>query len=138
MELVDFHPDHLDHLDPLERNGRDKLAQFRQYAERYSAFTLLTDGGPVACGGLVPVHGHRAVAWSILTPSTPVVAAARLAQRYLDLQDMFRIETVVDCEDEASQKWLHLIGFERETPPLVGYSADGSSAFMYVRFNHGS
>lgn len=137
MDLVDFRPEHLDHLDPLERNGADKLAQFRQYAEHYSAFTLV-GREPVACGGLVPIHAGRALAWSILTPGTPIVVAARLARRYLDLQDMFRIETVVDCEDEASQKWLRLIGFERETPPLAGYNADGSSAFVYVRFNHGT
>ncbi|MGB0972635.1 MAG: hypothetical protein ACPGVG_17010 [Mycobacterium sp.] len=138
MDLVDFHPDHLRGLDPLERNGVAKLQGIARTTEGQSAFTLLHAGRPTACGGLIPIHQGRAFAWSVITLDTPLVPAARLARRYLDLQDMLRIETVVDCEDEPSQRWLKFIGFERETPPLVGYNADGGSAFMYVRLNHGN
>lgn len=137
MELVDFHPDHLDHLDPLERNGRDKFRGMGDTLKAHASFTLVHEGHPVACGGLIPVFSHRLVAWSAITEDMPVIPAVRLARDYLDKQTATRIETVVDCEDLRSQKWVEALGFERETGQLAEYNHDRSCAYMYARIRNG-
>jgi len=138
MILVEFDSAHLNDVDPLERNGRAKLEEFRKYAAQFSGFSLLDGDKAVGCGGLIPIHQHRAMSWSILSDSAPKVSSARLVREFLDLQDIFRIETVVDCADEVSQRWLRFLGFERETPPLEGYSATGAAVYYYARFCRGN
>lgn len=138
MNWIDFDPSHLDCLEPLERNGRVKMAALRGVVTQGYAVTLEVNGRPVACGGLVPIHPDRLVAWSIVTRDLPVLAAVRTIRIFLDKQTAYRIETTVDCDDRPSQRWLMALGFHRETAPLRYFNRDGSSAYLFVRFRDGA
>jgi len=138
MELIDFDPAHLKELVLLERNAEAKFEGMGEILALYGGFTMRISGQPVACGGLIRVYPHRLIAWSAITDKMPVLPAVRLARKFLDKQDALRIETVVDCEDPTSQRWVEALGFRRETDtPLRAWNHDGSDAYMYVRLKHG-
>ena len=138
MELVDFDPAHLEELVLLERNAAAKFEGMGEVLAQHASFTMKYDGRPVACGGLIYVYPHRLLAWSAITDMMPVLPAVRLARKFLDKQDALRIETVVDCEDPVSQRWVEMLGFRRETARLRAWNHDGSDAYMYVRFRDGT
>ena len=135
LDLLPFHPDHLRAFDPAERNGRAKQAAIAALAHRQlSAFTARTDDGVVlGCGGLVPLYAHRLYAWTSVSRAAPAMPLVRLIREYLDLQDALRIETVVDVDDGLCHKWVQLLGFKPEGPPLRYYNSDKTDAQMYVR-----
>lgn len=138
LEIVDFQRGHLDGIDPIERNGREKLQGVADILTHFSGFTMLKDGRPVGSAGLIPIHPQRYAGWSIISRETPVFPAARLVKEFLDKQDVFRIETTVDCGDVACERWVRFLGFVPETPPLEGYNVDGSSARLFVRLRNGA
>lgn len=138
MILQDFDVSHLDGLQALERNWRQKVSNVVALAQHGYAASMVVNDHVVACGGLVPVHADRLIAWSLVTADMPLVAGVRLFRAFLDEQDALRIETTVDCEDGRSQRWLRMLGFVRETPPLRGFNRDGSAAYLYVRLRDGA
>ena len=135
LDFIDFKLEHLWQFDPAERNGRAKQQQFGHLLAQHSAaFTAVDAGGVVGCGGLVPIYPHRALAWTSVSSRASAIYLVRFLKGYLDQQTIARIETVVDEEDKLCHKWVQLLGFAPEGPPMRHYNADGSAAQVYVRY----
>lgn len=134
-DFIDFKLEHLWAFEPAERNGRAKQQQFGHLLAQHSAaFTAVDAEGVIGCGGLVPVYPHRALAWTSVSRRASAVFFVRFLREYLDQQAIARIETVVDAEDDLCHKWVRLLGFSPEGPPMRHYNADGSAAQIYVRY----
>ena len=137
-DFIDFKLEHLWQFEPSERNGRAKQHQFGHLLAQHSAaFTAVDADGVVGCGGLLPIYPHRALAWTSVSRRASAIFFVRFLREYLDRQTIRRVETVVDVDDKLCHKWVALLGFVPEGPPLQYYNADGSAAQMYVRYHHG-
>lgn len=137
-DFIDFKLEHLWQFEPSERNGRAKQQQFGHLLAQHSAaFTAVDADGVIGCGGLLPIYPHRALAWTSVSRRASAIFFVRFLREYLDRQTIRRIETVVDVDDKLCHKWVALLGFVPEGPPLQYYNADGSAAQMYVRYHHG-
>ena len=135
LDFIDFKLEHLWQFEPAERNGRAKQQQFGHLLAQHSAaFTAVDAEGVVGCGGLVPIYPHRALAWTSVSSRASAIYLVRFLKEYLDQQTIARIETVVDEEDKLCHKWVQLLGFAPEGPPMRHYNADGSAAQVYVRY----
>ena len=137
-DFIDFKLEHLWQFEPSERNGRAKQHQFGHLLAQHSAaFTAIDADGVIGCGGLLPIYPHRALAWTSVSRRASAIFFVRFLREYLDRQTIRRVETVVDVDDKLCHKWVALLGFVPEGPPLQYYNADGSAAQMYVRYHHG-
>ena len=87
---------------------------------RGPAFTLLSDGQIIACGGIVPFWKGVGESWVIsskLVNQYPLSFAKVVWRKLLELIDKFnfeRVQTVVDAENIVSQKWLERMGYKNE------------------------
>lgn len=139
IEFVPFKVEHLWEFEPAERNGREKQEALAQTAEGHQfAFTALRGSEVLGCGGLYPIHENRLIAWTSVSKKAPAATAVRLLRKYLDGQDAKRIETTVDIDDNLCHKWVRVLGFEPEGPPMKYFNRDGTAAQLYVRYNHGT
>jgi len=137
-DFIEFKLEHLWQFEPSERNGRAKQHQFGHLLAQHSAaFTAVDAEGVIGCGGLLPIYPHRALDWTSVSRRANAIFFVRFLREYLDRQNIRRIETVVDVDDKLCHKWVALLGFVPEGPPLQYYNADGSAAQMYVRYHHG-
>lgn len=137
-DFIEFKLEHLWQFEPSERNGRAKQQQFGHLLAQHSAaFTAVDAEGVIGCGGLLPIYPHRALAWTSVSRRASAIFFVRFLREYLDRQTVRRVETVVDVDDKLCHKWVTLLGFVPEGPPLQYYNADGSDAQMYVRYRHG-
>lgn len=99
-----------------------------------NSWTVLEDDIPVAAGGLIYVHDYRALAWAFVAPTAPALPLLRLARNHLDGQGFARIDAMVAEGYEQGHRWVRLMGFHAEGPPMRYYLPNGGTAQMYVRF----
>jgi hypothetical protein len=83
------------------------------------AYTI-TNGVPVACGGILPLWTGVGEGWVVTSPLVekyPVIFAKtvwRETVRLIESMDLDRIQTVVDAEHTVSHKWVERMGFKNE------------------------
>jgi hypothetical protein len=137
--LVPFEPEHLDRL--TVQRSQEWLAQNFSDAEYGKSLTAagpcytLTDGDHIAmCAGLVNMWEGRAQAWSLLARDAGrhMTKIVRVMKRFLEMQDIRRIEAVVDNGFEPGHRMIRLLGFAHEGL-MRGYLPDGRDAVLYAR-----
>lgn len=138
IDIRPFKVEDLREFEPAERNGRAKQEAMAPMLEQAAcSFTAYDDFGVIGCGGLIPIHEDRLLAWtSVSNNPRSIIHAVRLLREYLGKQTARRIETVVDVDDEVCHKWVKALGFSPEGPPMLYFNRDGSAAQLYVRYNH--
>jgi hypothetical protein len=83
------------------------------------AFTL-TNGVPIACGGILPLWAGVGEGWVVTSPLVekyPVLFAKTVWRTTFELlknSDLDRIQTVIDAQHTVSQKWAERMGFRNE------------------------
>lgn len=83
------------------------------------AFTL-TNGQPIACGGILILWKGVGEGWIITSPEVenhPIVFAKtvwREMERIIRELKLDRVQTLVDSEHKVSQKWVKRMGFHKE------------------------
>jgi RimJ/RimL family protein N-acetyltransferase len=145
-ELVRYEPLHAYTI--LDRSVRERdiwlsaYPDWDKWAEGWKkagpAFTLLCDGQPVICGGILMMGWQRGQAW--ILPSTlfckHVKQSYRLIkQKMMDIQrayDLRRIEALVEPGFEAGKRFMEHLGFTNEGL-LKRYGPRGEDMFMYGR-----
>lgn len=100
--------------------------------ESFSAF----DGELlIGCAGLMPMWPGRAVAWALLSEDAGryMRQIHRATKGFLQQSQWTRIEAFVVKDFYAGQKWMHMLGFECETPEgaMRKYTPDGQDCFLY-------
>jgi hypothetical protein len=135
IEFVPFERSHLQLIEPQEWQRSENNSMFMDMPERW-AKTLLADGFPVACAGVMEIWPGRGHAWALLD----VQAAKYLRQITRAIRDEFiglpfrRIEMTVQEGFDQGMRWARLLGFEQETPePMKLYFPDGQSAYLFSK-----
>lgn len=100
------------------------------------AFTMLDDGIPIACAGLIEIWKGRAEAWAFFDPRigpSRFLAVHRSVLRFFDLAQYRRIEAVVDCGFEPGHRWVKMLGFKMEAERMTKYTVVGGDVVLYAR-----
>jgi hypothetical protein len=83
------------------------------------AYTI-TNGQPVACGGILPLWNGVGEGWVVTSPMVekyPILFTKtiwRATYRLIESMDLDRVQTVIDAEHTVSQKWAERMGFKNE------------------------
>jgi len=106
--------------------------------EKQNTWTAAVDGDPIACGGTIQQWPGRHHAWSLMNELTgPHMGfLTKAAKQRLSFAEG-RIELTVRADFAQGHRWAKLLGFQVETPVLVGYGPQGENHVGYVRFNKG-
>ena len=119
------------------------------YDESYPVFklledhwsnTVMKDGVPILCGGVIEFWKNRGGLWAIVSKDCgpkEFVAVHRLVQSFLASLPYARLEFHVDVDFEQGHRWASLLGFEMEAPRLRAYQPNGRDAALYARVTHG-
>ena len=129
MTLIDFEPHHLALIRPQEAQRHEMTD-----APVGRAWTVVHDGLPMMCGGLVELWPGRAYAWALLDRDAgPVMLPmTRAIRSLLDRSGFRRIEMAVDVGFDPGRRWAVLLGFELEATARR-YMPHGGDAWIYVR-----
>lgn len=140
LEVVAFEPEHHTALeaDAAPVGGATGLVTYPMLRLMASnpSLTLLADGRPVACGGVLQQWPGRYSGWAFLNPSSArhMVAVTRGTRNLLDAL-VGRIEMTVRVDFHAGHRWAKMLGFEIETPLLRAFGPEGEDHVGYVRLN---
>ena len=114
MRLVPFRPEHLRALTPPVADP-DLLDRFaRQYRATGPAWTAMSDGRPVGCGGILRT-GDAGLGWVILSHPVRTLPVHRAACRVLDHElasgNTRHIQARALEEWDGACRWLERLGF---------------------------
>ncbi len=145
-ELVRYEPMHAYSI--LERNVREQdiwlsaYPDWDKWAEGWEkggpSFTLLCDGVPVACGGVILIGWQRGEAWLLLSTLfyRHVKECYRLIkQKIMEIQRahaLRRIQALVSPDLEKAQRLMEHLGFANEGL-LKRYGPRGEDLLMFGR-----
>jgi hypothetical protein len=98
------------------------------------AFTALSEGVPVACGGLYEIWPGRALAWTYLGADCgrEFMALHRTVSGHLRDAKWRRVEAYVEAGYRNGTRWVEALGFEFEGL-LKGFMPDGKDMNLYAR-----
>jgi len=128
MILMPYRPFHLKAIEVQDAQS-DAVGQIQNewavsLEQAGPAYTLMDKNIVLGCGGLVIQWTGRAMAWTLLSKEltgTKFLRAHKEATRFLNSQDIKRIEMVVDHEHIQGHRWAEMLGFEWEGL-MRGYS----------------
>lgn len=138
MRIVRFDPRHFAtlRLQPAQSEFGGYLADL-EYARALAAghaFTALDDRGPIACAGVYELWPGRALAWGLIGASAGrhFVGIHRAVLGFLTAAPWRRVEASVDCDFQAGQRWIRLLGFSYEGT-MRAYTPDGRDQDLFAR-----
>lgn len=134
-KVVPFRAWHYEWLGPAGEHGVIPLpVESLLMLEKELSYTLVVDGLPIACAGVIRQWPGRYVAWAYLVrgslrhlPWISQTCRANLATV------KGRIEFTVRKDFLPGQRWARELGFEVETPLLRAYGPRGEDHIGYVR-----
>lgn len=138
IEIVPLKPEHIDGMEvqPAQRMGADEMRVAMSAPMGDDAWTVLADGKPVACGGLLKVWEGRAYAWALLGVDARryLKSITKAARRGIETGGFRRVEMAVQEGFPEGQHWARLLGFTLETPePMRAYLPNGRDAYLYAK-----
>lgn len=144
MEIREFHPYDLQalNLQYLQAAFAPSMTVEHGIALKSGGddnFTVVVDGKPIACIGLVEHWPKRRYVWAYLVEGIGKRDMVRLRQaiaQWLRYHGAGRIETAIDPAFAKSVGWAESLGFEREGV-LRHWTPDGSDWIMYSRIDRG-
>ena len=105
--------EHLRDLDVQDRHHANwkwlvEREEYKEWAGATDAWSLLSDGKPLACGG---IHDH--IAWAFIGKDiggAGLLKATRAVTKFLDKHEYVYADS--DKSFENGERWLHILGFE--------------------------
>jgi hypothetical protein len=138
MIIVPFEPEHLDRLLLQPAQAHFSTLFDPSYgpalANAGPCFTGMDGDEIVGCSGVVKQWDNRATAWALLSGNAGKNFASihKAVKRFLDATDFRRIEAYADADFDAGNRWLQMLGFEREGY-MRQFSPIGKDAILYAR-----
>lgn len=89
----------------------------------------------VAAAGVVPVFGHRAIAWAMLSEDAGphMLSVVRKIKSTFPILPYRRIEMTVRADFDAGHRLALLLGMKLETPePMRAHGATGEDEYLYA------
>lgn len=139
VEIAPFKPEHLLalRLQAMQSAAQDQMTveHGRQIDACFGeAHTVMVDGKPIACGGLIQIWAGRAYVWSYLSDEAlkHMRFIHRAALAGLARARWARIEMAVDVGHAAAKRWAVHLGFELEGVARK-WTQDGRDVEIWAR-----
>lgn len=139
IDVIHFAPEHLYQIQEQRATDymrpRVTFEHAQSLAGQPHSYTVLKDGKPIACGGVLEYWMGRGEAWAVLDAVSrkDFMAVHNAARRFIAAINMRRIEAVVQTDFTAGHRWLRALGFQMEAPLLKAYDPDGRDFSLYAR-----
>lgn len=141
MTIVPFEPWHLTQISLQKSQAYMGAALMsgdygRHVKDAGPCFSAIDGDEVIASAGLAMMWEGRAHAWALMSGNSGrhFVKIFRAIAAFLELQDIRRIEAVVDEGFEQGHRMMRMLGFKLETPePMRGYAPDGHACSLYAR-----
>jgi hypothetical protein len=102
--------------------------------------TIMKDGVPILCGGVIEYWTNRGGLWAIVSKEcgpSDFVTVHRLVEAFINALPYPRLEFHVDVDFDNGHRWAKLLGFSCEAPRMRAYQPNGRDAALYARVKHG-
>lgn len=139
IEVVKFKHKHIKSIEQQD-NDLIELSSFNYESYRHLennrySYTILSDGRPVCCIGVVEYWKGRGEIWAVIDRNigSAFVGAVKAMKRMLNLCDLSRLEATVIADFEQGHRLVKLFGFELEAPLMRKYGVTGLNHSLYAR-----
>ena len=143
MRIEPFHPEHLRLIHPYRESDRLLLGPILadpRYGEALAnagpCFTAFYGDEPTSCAGVIALDDNRdrGHVWALMaSQSGPLMTSiTRAVRRFLCWTDFRRLETQVFLDWPPGQRWVEMLGFQREGL-MRRYTPDNRDAWLYAR-----
>ena len=139
IEVTQFRPEHLTALKLQATQASAQPLMTIEHGQEVLAATgiartVLIDGEPIMCAGLMELWTNRAFAWSYLAEHAKrhFRACHRVALENLAASRWRRVEMTVDVRDPAAKRWAKHLGFSFEGVHRA-WTTDGRDVEMWAR-----
>lgn len=124
----EFRPEDADafpgHLNRLRALGHDLESYLRLLADG-GCFTVLKDGTPVGCAGIIFAEGTQETAWFLSSedvrqhPKLHLKIARQFLAVAEEQYDLTEIYATAETQDVHAHRWLEHLGFRRGAPVVI-------------------
>ena len=104
--------------------------------ENMLSVTLMDDGKPLVCAGVLPYWVNRGLVWSFLSSRVNAGnfwAVHSHAKKWIAGLPFRRLEASVDVSFLNGHRWIKALGFKVETPLQEKFQPGGRDSVGYVR-----
>lgn len=136
---VPFHAEHLHGLKlqkAQEWSASKMSVQIQKTLEGPLSTTLMQDGYPLVCVGIIEFAEHRCLLWTFFSDKVTAKnfrEMHRWAKTFLRLLPYNRIEATTEVDFEQGNRWLKSLGFEREDKNgMREFGEDGKAHALYA------
>lgn len=138
MNIVRFRPEHMARirLQPWQEGFSSYLADCKhgEMLDNGNAFSAIYGDHVIGCAGVVELWDNRAIAWTLLSEDSGkhFVSIHRAVAGFLKAAKWRRIEATVDVGFDAGERWMGMLGFQREGL-MRAYTPDGRDQQLFAR-----
>ena len=135
MSIIPYKSEHLFRLQESEDHTFLIGADLAYSLETVPSFTYVNDDVVLGCAGMTPIWEGRALAWAFVSESIGphFISVHRAVARFLEAQDLTRIEMAVEVDYEQGHRWALMLGFELEAVLMKSYLPNGADCSLYGR-----
>jgi hypothetical protein len=143
QQLVSFEVKHVTQMQLSASSsgiiGMVKPEHFKALEQLPYNYTLLVEGKPIACGGVIRFWDTRGEVWSLLDEQSGhrFILWHRCVQRFLASIPVKRMEAVVEKSFEPGHRWVKMLGFKVDAPFLQNYFPNGADGVLYSKIQRG-
>lgn len=141
--LVEYRPCKQGHLRLIrpQKNDEPMVAgylspQFKTILDNSFAISAWVGSKCVGAAGIIPMHDHCALAWSMLGADAGpyLLQITRKVRNALDITPYKRVEMRVVYKHEEGHRWAKILGFGEPEAPLMRKSGVyGEDETLYAR-----
>lgn len=143
-EMVPYKKEHL--LDMIYEPHNDSEREFflgggiYQKLEGMDSKTILLNGKPAVCLGIIPYWEGRGQVWSMFSAKckSNFVPVFRLGKKFFQDQPLTRIEICVPCGFDIGKRRAILLGFKLECSRARKYLRDGTDCALFSLVKEGA
>jgi hypothetical protein len=145
MSWVPYSPEHITEMlwQPINAGIRgDYLNGWAQFVANHPAGTVMVNGAPMVCGGVIPIWANRGCVWTVFNEEAKscFVPVFRGIKKFLqDQQRQFnRLELSVPVDFAAGHRRAKMLGFEIESTLARKFLPDGTDCVLYSLIREGA
>ena len=138
IQIVRFQPTHLQGFTlqaaQAFMQGQIESPGYTKTLADGQAFTLISDGVPMFCAGLIPIWSGRALAWALVHKDAGkhMRHIVRGVRGFLDSAEPKRIEALVDDGFTQGVHFMQILGFKEEGL-MRSFNENGSDCRLFSR-----
>jgi len=147
IEVVDYNPSHVDEIMstwPRERELRfSQMGEWGNWKEIWRApgasFTLMIDGKPVGCAGIVTITDGMGEAWAVLGNvierycKSAFWATKKGLEKIIREQKLKTVQSFVESDYEEGKHFLYHLGFVEVDADYSVLAPDGRPMIKFRR-----